>query len=792
MIVYQSTKTGFLQDVLSNEIDTIIHQAYFDHLGRHTSPNEVLAWKNSMMYMNTLLLDNEIPDNSGISIEFQIPLTSLRIDFIITGLNEDRKAQVIIIELKQWSSAQLTDKDAIVKTRFQYGITETSHPSYQAWSYAALLEDYNQTVQEEQIALIPCAYLHNYTPDNIITHPFYAEHIARAPVFLKPDALRLRAFIKKYVKYGDDSDILYKIENGRIRPSKQLADNLDSMLKGNGEFIMIDDQKLVFETAMAIAKKANGSRKQVLIVEGGPGTGKSVVAINLLVELTKSGQVAKYISKNAAPRTVYSARLSGSVKKTRINNLFGGTGDYIDAEPDTFDTLIVDEAHRLNMKSGLYQNLGENQVLEIIHVSKFSIFFIDNDQRIHIKDIGEKSQIENWAKSEHAIITNLKLESQFRCNGSDGYLAWLDNALQIRETANILLAQEDFDFKIFSNPNELRNVITLKNKLNNKSRLVAGYCWDWMSKKDPTRNDVIIPEFNFEMKWNLQKDGSTWIIAKDSINEIGCIHTCQGLELDYIGVIVGNDLRYKDGKIITDHNQRSTHDHSVKGIKSLVKTEREEALRVADYIIKNTYRTLMTRGMKGCYVYFCDKELELHFRNLLMETTTKEEEIKTEITLSPRIESQVNDDVKYIDFLPLYTLKAACGAFGEWQVVNESGWVKVDGIGKLSRSMFIIKAIGRSMEPTIKDGDLCIFRANVVGSRNNKIVLVQHNDYYDSENEGSYSVKKYTSEKVYDKDTGEWAHEKIILKPLNREYEPIIIQQDHDFMVIGEFIGIVK
>jgi DUF2075 family protein len=791
MIVYQSTKSGFLQDVLSNEIDTIIHKAYFEHLGRHTSRNEVLAWNNSMMYMNTLLSDNEIPDNSGISIEFQIPLTSKRIDFIITGLNEDKKEQVIIIELKQWSSAQLTEKDAIVKTHFQYGITETAHPSYQAWSYAALLEDYNQTVQEEHITLIPCAYLHNYAPDHIITNPFYSEHIARAPVFLKPDALKLREFIKKYVKYGDDKDILYKIENGRIKPSKQLAESLNSMLKGNREFIMIDDQKLVFETAMAMAKKATNNRKQVLIVEGGPGTGKSVVAINLLVELTKSGLAAKYISKNAAPRSVYSAKLTGSVKKSHINNLFGGTGDYIAIEPDTFDVLIVDEAHRLNMKSGLYQNLGDNQVLEIIHAAKFSIFFIDNDQRIHIKDIGEKSQIEGWAKGENAIINNLKLESQFRCNGSDGYLAWLDNALQIRETANIILTQEDFDFKIFSDPNELRNIITLKNKLNNKSRLVAGYCWDWVSKKDPSKKDVIIPEFNFEMKWNLQKDGSTWIIAEDSINEIGCIHTCQGLELDYIGVIVGNDLRYKDGKIITDHNQRSTHDNSVKGIKSFVKTEREEALRVADYIIKNTYRTLMTRGMKGCYVYFCDKELEQHFRNLLQETKKKEEEIKTEITLSPRIEPQVNDDVKYIDFLPLYSLKAACGALGEWQVVDESGWVKADGIGRLSRNMFIIKAIGRSMEPTIKDGDLCVFRANVIGSRNNKIVLVQHNDYYDSENEGSYSIKKYTSEKIYDKDTGEWMHERIVLKPLNNEYAPIIIEQDKDFMVIGEFISVI-
>lgn len=794
MIVYQSTKEGFLNDILTNDIDTIIHNAYFEHLGRHTSRNEVLSWSNSMMYMNTILSDTEIPENAGISIEFQIPLTSKRIDFIITGLNQDKKEQVLIIELKQWSTAKLTDKDAIVKTRFQFGESETAHPSYQAWSYAEMIEGYNQTVQEEDITLIPCAYLHNYPPDNVITNPFYAEHITKAPVFLKPDALKLRDFIKRFIKFGDDKDILYKIENGRIRPSKQLADSLVSMLKGNQEFIMIDDQKIVYETALSMAKLASSQKKQVLIVEGGPGTGKSVVAINLLVELTKLGLVTKYISKNAAPRAVYTTMLTGSIKKTRIDNLFGGTGAFIDVEPNLFDALIVDEAHRLNEKSGLYQNMGENQVLEIIEASKFSIFFVDDNQRIHIKDIGNKARIEEWAKSKNANVKILELNSQFRCNGSDGYLAWLDNSLQIRETANVLLSENDFEFKIFSNPNELRQKITEKNKHNNKSRLVAGYCWDWDSKKDPSAYDVVIPEFDFKMRWNLTKDGSTWLIAKDSINEIGCIHTCQGLEMDYVGVIVGNDLRLENGKIISDASKRSNNDQSIKGIKNILKEDKEEGHRIAERIIKNTYRTLMTRGMKGCYVYFCDKNLEEYFikRISVANEIAGSKVIKLNAAFSPRIEAEVNDDVKYIDYLPLYSLKAACGAFGEWQTVDENGWIKADGLGKLNRSMFVVQAVGRSMEPRIMDGDLCVFRANVIGSRNNKIVLVQHNDHYDSENEGSYSIKKYTSEKVYDKETGEWMHEQIILKPVNNTYEPIKIENEEGFMVIGEFIDVVR
>ena len=794
MIVYQSTKEGFLSDVLNNEIDSKIKAAFIRHLGRSTSQNEVLSWTNSMMHMNNVLSDPEIAKDAGISIEFQIPLTSKRIDFIITGLNEEQKQQVIIIELKQWSSAQLTEKEAMVRTHFQHGATDTVHPSYQAWSYAALIESYNRTVQDESISLIPCAYLHNYTPDDVITNIFYDYHINKAPVFLRPDAVKLRNFIKKYVKCGDDRDIMYKIENGRLRPSKQLVESVASMISGNQEFIMIDDQKDVYETALLMAERAKSEKKQVLIVEGGPGTGKSVVAINLLTELTKRGLVAKYISKNSAPRAVYINRLTGQYKRTNIDNMFGGTGSYWDCSKNTFDALIVDEAHRLNLKSGLFQNLGNNQVLEIIGASKFTVFFIDNDQKIHIKDIGDSTQIAKWAESTGAKVQKLKLASQFRCNGSDGYIAWLDNTIQLRETANFKLAQDNFDFRIFTDPNELRKCITEKNKINNKSRMVAGYCWDWKSKKTPLAYDITIPGSDFKMRWNLTKDGSTWIIAEDSINEIGCIHTCQGLELDYVGVIVGTDMRFENGKIITDVKERSSMDRSIAGIKKMIKENPAEAIPLADRIIKNTYRTLMTRGMKGCYVYFCDKEIEAHFANQLAEEKssiiTDFPEVIT-VSNEPRIEADVNDYVKYVDFLPLYSIKAACGNFGEGQQAEELGWVKIDGLGKLNRNMFVVEAKGKSMEPRIQDGSLCVFRTSVVGSRNNKIVLVQHRGIFDSDHGGSYTIKTYTSEKSFDKETGEWMHERIVLKPLNTDFKSITIVEDDNFSVIGEFIGVL-
>lgn len=230
MIVYSATKSGFQGDIMSNNIGQIILDKFRDTTGRNTGVSEVSSWTNSLQFMDRVLNDDAIPADSNISIEYHIPRTASRIDFIITGLTHDKEESVIIIELKQWQKAGMTDKDAVVTTRYRHGEQEAPHPSYQAWSYKRLLEDYNQTVEEEAIQLFPCAYLHNYEKDNVISNNFYQEYIDHAPLFLKEDALKLREFIKLHVRYGDKNNIMYKIDHGKIRPSKNLADQLLSMI----------------------------------------------------------------------------------------------------------------------------------------------------------------------------------------------------------------------------------------------------------------------------------------------------------------------------------------------------------------------------------------------------------------------------------------------------------------------------------------------------------------------------------------------------------------------------------
>ena len=615
MIVYKATKESFTIDVESGVIEDRIEYKVKEKLNRGVSPSEKRSWQSSLFYMNTVLNDPEIPQDSGISIELQIPQTSKRIAFIISGHDENQRDNAVIVELKQWETAQKTNLDGIVKTFLGGGIRETIHPSYQAWSYACLLNDFNEAVYTGNIDLYPCVFLHNYESDGIIDDPIYDFYTKKAPVFTKTDITNLREFIKGFIKVGDQKDIIDRIENGRIRPSKMLADSLRSMLKGNDEFLMIDDQKLAFEYVIGAIKSTPRDQKKVVIIEGGPGTGKSVVAINLLVKLIGEEKFVSYVSKNSAPRKVYSSLLSGSMTRSRIDNLFRSSGSFTETPENTFDALVVDEAHRLNEQSGLFRNKGENQIKELIHAANVTVFFLDENQKVHIHDIGDKEEIMKWAEYHNAEVISTELSSQFRCNGSDGYLAWLDHTLQIRETANTDLDEIDYDFQVMDDPNEVFEKIKEKNEINNKSRMVAGYCWDWASKKDSEANDIVFPEDGFAKQWNLKDDGMLWLIKKESINEIGCIHTCQGLELDYVGIIIGPDFKIRSGKAITDIYERSKNDRSVFGMKKMMKEDPESATQLGDEIIKNTYRTLMTRGMKGCYIYCTDKETEEYFKS---------------------------------------------------------------------------------------------------------------------------------------------------------------------------------
>jgi DUF2075 family protein len=312
-----------------------------------------------------------------------------------------------------------------------------------------------------------------------------------------------------------------------------------------------------------------------------------------------------YVTKNAAPRNVFFEKLKqGNFKLNYVKFLFKGSGSYVDCPKNQFDCLIVDEAHRLNAKSGMYQNHGENQIKEIINASKVSVFFIDENQVVTSKDIGSVEEIKKWADQCGSTVyysEDTKLTSQFRCNGSNSYIAFLDDLLGIRHTANYDGFDMDYELKIYTNPQEMREDLRDKNRINNKARMIAGYCYEWRTKNS---NDLSVYDIEmdngFKARWNFNST-TTWAIDEDSFDQVGCIHTSQGLEFDYVGVIIGHDLRFENGKVITDPKARARSDASLKGV-----AQRGDPT-LADRIIRNTYKTLLTRGQKGCYIY-CEDE----------------------------------------------------------------------------------------------------------------------------------------------------------------------------------------
>ena len=617
MIVYEADKREFLHHNDHDDIEAVILRRFKDTTGRRVNLAEIRSWKESLGCMAQVLRDEDIPDDVGVAIELHIPQTSKRIDITLTGRDAGGAKNAVLIELKQWDKIAPSSKDAIVMTYVGGGVREMVHPSYQAWSYAQLLEGFNEAVYDGGISIKPCAFLHNYNRDGLIDATHYASYTEKAPLFLRgPDERALlRTFIKQHVKFGDAKEVLYELVNSRIRPSKALADALKGLMASNAEFILIDDQKQVYEACLAAAKSATITHPKVIIIEGGPGTGKTVLAINLLVRLTSAGLTGKYVSKNAAPRQVYESKLVGTITKTRFSNMFSGSGGFINTDANQFNMLIVDEAHRLNEKSGLYGNLGENQIKELIGAAKCTVFFIDEDQRVTLNDIGTVRSIRDFAADKGASVEQHVLASQFRCSGSDGYLAWLDDTLQTRGTANAVLDTQEYEFQVFDDPQTMHDAIKSKNA-GNKARVVAGYCWPWRSRKDVSADDIVIGE-NYRRQWNLDQDGSLWIVAPNSIDQVGCVHTCQGLEVDYIGVIIGPDLIVRDGQVQTAPEQRDKYDRTVRGFKKRLKDDPSKAKADTDRIIKNTYRTLMTRGMKGCFLFCTDEETRNYFRNRL-------------------------------------------------------------------------------------------------------------------------------------------------------------------------------
>jgi len=393
-------------------------------------------------------------------------------------------------------------------------------------------------------------------------------------------------------------------------------DHVATVIGSHSPWILLDEQLVVYEKIRSTVRSGLfGRRKQVVIVHGGPGTGKSVLAINLVADLLREGRNAHYATGSKAfTETLW------DIIGSRSRATFKYFNSYSRAEFNEVDVLICDESHRIRETSNSRfmargKRSSKPQVREILDAAKVAIFFIDDRQIVRPNEIGSTRHIRQHADAVNAEISEYELEVQFRCSGSDGFVNWIDNTLGVRKTANVLWDGSDgFDFRIVASVEELEGAIRQRADAGFTARVAAGFCWPWSEpREDGTLvDDVVIG--NYRRPWDAKPGNrrlapgippaSLWATDPNGINQIGCVYNIQGFELDYVGVIWGKDLRY-------DLDRQGWVGDKTQSADSVVKRSKEQFVD----LVKNTYRVLLTRGLKGCFVYFADKDTERFVRS---------------------------------------------------------------------------------------------------------------------------------------------------------------------------------
>lgn len=619
MRLYAGPSTHFIRDTAHNQIAEKLKSAFFRYYRFEPSPGEVQSWRNSLRATAQVFEEAGLKDH-GVILEYQLPQTSRRLDCLVCGKNGAASDNAVIIELKQWEGASDAVGDKLVTTWVGGAEREVLHPSAQVGQYRMYLQDTHTAFYEgsSPIDLTACSYLHNHHPesDDILLSERFQPLLDLDPLFSADDVGRLKDYLVARLEAGEGLDVLRRVEESEYRPSKKLMEHVGNVIKGNPAYVLLDEQLIVYEKVLHCAREAFHDRKKaVLIVKGGPGTGKSVIAINLMADLLLQEYNAHYATGSKAftetLRRIIGAR--GAVQFKYFNS-------YQETDPNQIDVLICDESHRIRQHSWnrftrASRRTGKHQIQELLEASKVSAFFIDDKQVVRPDEVGSVEHIREYAERQDARLFEYQLEAQFRCAGSDGFVNWVSNTLGVTRTANVLWeGNEAFDFQIFDSVQELEARIREKAAEGFSARMTAGFCWPW-SKENPDGSlplDVVIGDY--QRPWNAKHDAKRlapgipkahlWAYEPGGIDQVGCVYTAQGFEFDYVGVIWGPDLTY-------DFERRTWKGERKQSCDTVVKRSKE---RFTD-LVKNTYRVLLSRGLKGCYVYFMDRDTKRFVRS---------------------------------------------------------------------------------------------------------------------------------------------------------------------------------
>ncbi|HQF88684.1 MAG TPA: DUF2075 domain-containing protein [Acidobacteriota bacterium] len=822
MQLWAGASESFIRETTHNQITERLIEAFFRHFRYQPSTGETNAWRNSLRAVSLVFQEAQLKDH-GVLLEYQLPLSSRRLDCMVCGLDSRGTPQAVIIELKQWDKCNEASGENLVTTMLGGSQCEILHPSAQVSQYRLYLEDTHTAFYKEPnpVKLAACAYLHNYTcsQDDVLFAPKFTNLLATSPTFTADDVDLLKSYLVTRLERGSGLDVLQRIQQSRFRPSKKLMNHVAEMIEGQPIYVLLDEQLVVFDSVLASARRGvHDRRKHVMIIRGGPGTGKSVIALNLMSRLLREGINVFHATGSRA----FTSTLRTIIGK-RAESQFKYYRDFALTAYSEIDVIICDEAHRLRKTSttrysSKQQRTGLPQIEEIVRASQLSVFFIDDKQVVRPDEIGSTPYIRDQAKRLGCSVSEYQLEAQFRCAGSDGFVNWVNNTLGIARTANVIWdTNEEFDFRIFDSPKELDDAVRMQAERGNTARLTAGFCWPW---SNPKPDGTLVPDVqidDFSRPWNAKPDAKKlaagipkalhWAHDPKGVDQIGCVYTAQGFEFDYVGVIFGPDLRYSFDKQAWEGYREASYD-------SMVKRNKE---RFTD-LVKNAYRVLLSRGLKGCYVFFMDKDTERFVKSRMEQSTynIQDDNDHPDKILSKHNHQATSEPIRrlspaevrpFVNCVPLYELKVAAGLFSETQTVDEVGlggashyqdtitWVALPEIYRPQPGMFVAQVIGESMNRRIPNGSWCLFRRIAAGTRNGKIVLAQHRDISDPDTGGQFTVKLYESEKEQLSD-GTWCHKRIILKPDSTEscYGPIILSElkARDVVLIAEFLALLE
>jgi DUF2075 family protein len=611
MSAFRVSAAGLLRLATEGTLaDRIAEQVWMS--GHGVSPAERKAWSRSLSVLAQDLADAGLHDVE-VLVEYQLPLTSRRIDAILAGTHpRTGEDSFVVIELKQWSYAtRYEDSDTLVDVEHTAG--PRLHPGIQVGDYCQYLVDFLGLLAEHGNTVRGAAYLHNAV-DRDIAELLERPATEHSRIFTK----QRRGDFLEYLRAALDTDepgaaAADRFMTSTVRPSRHLLTYAARELKERSHFTLLDEQRVAYELVLhAVERARSADRKSVVVVSGGPGSGKSVIALSLLGELARQGRSALHATGSKS--FTQTLRRYAGKGSTRLKNMFLYFNSFMTAERNGIDVLICDEAHRIretsvNRFTRSTQRQGARaQLEELLAAARVPVFLLDEHQVVKPGELGNVDIITAYAKKLNLEIDVVSLHDQFRCGGSETYEQWVLSLLGLNGGQPAVWEGDGrFDLRIAETPEEMESFLAAKQRAGETARMTAGYCWPW---SDPRADDTLVSDVqlgSWSRPWNVKSDRSVgdapgspfWATEPNGFGQVGCVYTAQGFEYEWSGVIIGPDLIARGGRLVT--NRDEFKDPNFRSRKTVSDGE-------ADRLIRNTYKVLMTRGMRGTILYAADAE----------------------------------------------------------------------------------------------------------------------------------------------------------------------------------------